>query len=266
MKNLILLFLIGTSLTAHAIKPSRTYAQKPDAAGLAYAEVSVTTPDQYKINVWEYAPLENTAPTETIIFVGTDAGNMSNYIWVAKTFIAKGFRVISFDYRGFGHSADFAINTELLFHPEFAIDLDTVIKSVRSKYPTEPVGLMALSMGTYISLLRNEKIDFMVADGFYFNPQLVVDRYKTLQNEIIPLQTPVISVTKISPPFPVLIFCASEDVVTPTGDAREFARYNPVSIVEYAGKHLHGMSVLSKETVADEYVDKIKDFLKLNGL
>ncbi|MEQ1587860.1 MAG: alpha/beta hydrolase [Cyclobacteriaceae bacterium] len=264
--KLITLFLIGTSIAAYAIKPSRTYTEKPDAVGLTYTEVSVTTPDRYKINVWEYAPLENTTPTQTIIFVGTDAGNMSNYIWVAKTFVAKGFRVISFDYRGFGHSADFAINTELLFHPEFAIDLDTVIKSVHSKYPTEPVGLMALSMGTYISLLRKEKIDFMVADGFYYNPQLVVDRYKTLQNKIIPLQAPVISVTKVTPPIPVLIFCASEDVITPTVDAREFARHNPVSIVEYAGKHLHGMSVLSKEALADEYIDKIKDFLKLNGL
>jgi alpha-beta hydrolase superfamily lysophospholipase len=76
---------------------------------------------------------------------------------------------------------------------------------------------------------------------------------------------PVISVTKVTPSIPVLIFCASEDVITPTADAREFAKHNPVSIVEYIGKHLHGMSALSKEALADEYVDRIRDFLKVNG-
>ena len=143
--------------------------------GLKYSQFQVKTSDNSSINIWEYGIPESVKTDKTIIIVGTDAGNMSYLIWQAKAFVEKGIRVVSFDYRGFGKSSDFEINKDLLFYPEFAIDLDAVIKTIREKYPKDKLGLFALSMGTYISLIRSENIDFLIAEGFYQNPQKVVD-------------------------------------------------------------------------------------------
>ena len=191
---------------------------------------------------------------------------MSYMIWQAKALLGKRLRVISFDYRGFGKSADFAINTDFLFHPEFALDLDSVIKATREKYANDKVGLYALSMGTYISLLRKEKIDFLVAEGFYQNPQKVVDRIKINRDKTVLLPANTKAIKKLKKKIPVLIFCADNDKTTITEDAKKFSKNNNVTIVEFKGDHLYGLSVMTKTEPGDEYAKRILDFLNNSKL
>ena len=234
--------------------------------GLKYSQFQVKTSDNSSINIWEYGIPESVKTDKTIIIVGTDAGNMSYLIWQAKAFVEKGIRVVSFDYRGFGKSSDFEINKDLLFYPEFAIDLDAVIKTIREKYPKDKLGLFALSMGTYISLIRSENIDFLIAEGFYQNPQKVVDRIKLTKGETVLLPTQAKAIKMLKPRIPTIIFCASNDKTTTTDDAKEFAKNNNVSIVEFNGDHLYGFVVMTKESQGDLYVERITDFLKQNKL
>lgn len=266
MKKALLLLLFGLTTTAYSINPERGYKWTPAMRGLKYSEYQVKTTDNYTINVWEYSLPDSVKTNRTIIFVGTDAGNMSYFIWPAKAFLSKGIRVIAFDYRGFGNSSDFTINKDFLFYTEFALDLDSVIKATREKYPADKIGLYSLSMGTHVSLWRKEKVDFSIAEGFYHNPQKVVDRIKVNKGETTFLPQGAKPVYRLKDKIPTLIFCASNDKTTITEDAKEFAKRNKVTIIEFNGDHLGGMNVLTKKEFADEYTDKMIDFLNKSGV
>ncbi|MEO7992335.1 MAG: alpha/beta hydrolase [Chryseolinea sp.] len=266
MKLIFLMILLGLNTVSNAINPSRVYERTPDMYGLKYSQYQTMTTDNYSINVWEYAVSDSIEIDKTIIFVGTDAGNMSHLIARAIFFLGKGVRVISFDYRGFGKSADFEINKNFLFYPDFALDLDSVIKTTRKKYPSDKIGLYALSMGTYISLIRKEKIEFLIAEGFYNNPQEVVNRIKINKGIIVLLPDQTRTIQKLEPSSPLIIFCASNDKTTMTDDARTFSKNNNAKIVEFNGEHLTGFQVLTKVDPGDEYLEMVMDFIKLNKL
>src|SRR5262245_47821152 len=105
MKQVILFSLLFISVAALAINPEREYKFIPDSVGLQYSEYQVKTIDNYSINVWEYESPGSIKADRVLILVGPDGGNMGYMIWQAKAFVQKGFKVISFDYRGFGASA-----------------------------------------------------------------------------------------------------------------------------------------------------------------
>lgn len=258
---MLLFILIGLTTAAQAINPDREYKWTPDMRALNYSEYQLKTSDNYSINVWEYARPDSIKSDRTIILVGTDAGNMSYLIWQAYAFVSKGFRVIAFDYRGFGKSSDFTINKEFLFYTEFALDLDSVIRGTREKYANDRIGLYSLSMGTHVSLLSREKTDFFIAEGFYHNPQKVVDRIKVNKGKTILLPHGAKLITKLEQNSPTLIFCASNDKTTMTEDANEFAKRNKVTIIEFNGDHLGGLNVYG-----EEYADKVIEFLNQSGV
>jgi uncharacterized protein len=266
MKKTITFILLALTTAANAINPEREYKWTPDMRGLRYSEYQVKTSDNFNINVWEYRLPDSVKSERTVILVGTDAGNMSYFIWPAKAFLSKGMRVITFDYRGFGKSSDFAINKDFLFYTEFSLDLDSVIKATREKYPTDNIGLYSLSMGTHVSLWRKEKVDFSIAEGFYHNPQKVVDRIKLNSGESTFLPKNAKPINKLKAKTPTLIFCASNDKTTMTEDAKEFSKRNKVTIIEFNGDHLEGMNVFTKKEFADEYFDKAIDFLNKSGV
>jgi uncharacterized protein len=264
MKWTLLILLAIISTASLAINPDRTYKWTPATrGGLKYSEYQVKTPDNHMINVWEYVVPDSVKKTnKTMIFVGTDGGNMSYMIWQATAFAQKGIRVISFDYRGFGHSSDFEINKDFVFYSEFALDLDSVIKTTREKYPSDKVGLYSLSMGTYISLLRKEKVDFLVAEGFYNDPQKIVDRVKITKGKTLLLPASAKAVVKVKNKVPTMIFCADNDKTTMTEDAKKFSKNNKTTIVEFSGDHLMGYNVMTKTEYGDLYVQRIADFLR----
>jgi uncharacterized protein len=266
MKELMTIIFLGLTTQLLAINPTREYARTPEMFGIKYSQYKIKTPDNYDINVWDYSVLDGVTPTKTMILVGPDAGNMSFLIWQAKMLRDKGIRVIAFDYRGFGKSSDFEIVKENLYHSEFSIDLDSVIKSTRQKYPTEKIGIYAMSMGTHISLIRKEKIDFFVAEGFFHDPKLVIERIKETKGKIVTLPADSTKVKRLKPSVPILIFCTTEDKTTVTADAVEFKKRNNVTIVELKGDHLTGINILTKDTPGDKYAEMIHDFLAKNNL
>ncbi len=265
MKSFLALSLICLITPLLAINPSREYEKTPADYGLKYSQYNVETPDGYSIKVWEYES-DTLEFQRTVIFVGPDAGNMSHSIWQANFFLEKGIRVISFDYRGFGQSSDFEMNKDFLFYSEFATDLDTVIKSVRKKFSNDTIGLYALSMGTYVSLIRKEKIDFLVAEGFFTDPYKVVDRIKVNKSKVVLMPADAKAVQELLPSIPILIFCATNDVITTMHDATEFSAKNNVAVVEFKGDHLTGFHTMTELNPGDLYLSKITDFLKENNL
>ena len=86
-----------------------------------------------------------------------------------------GFTVVMFDYRGFGESDSFNIDTKMLYYNEFATDLTAVIQFAKNKYPKNKTGVWAFSMGTIIATLATNYIQpvFIIGDGYVTNPSAI---------------------------------------------------------------------------------------------
>lgn len=170
----ILLFITTMLL---GIEPDRNYRFYPEKLGLIYKDLDVITTDGLKIKTWFYpaqyslsqakrekvwnSPIKRTFKTldkkkrPTIIICNGDAGNMSwQQYYMTMDYVINGYNVVTFDWRGFGESSEWEMNTDYLVYTEFLIDYESVIKEV-VKQPEVDAGRIALigwSTGAYLSM------------------------------------------------------------------------------------------------------------------
>ena len=152
-KTIIIIFIFSLLFLVHsavALKPTFEYDAIPSDYGIIYREVSIPTADSLNLNGWffpaqdttgilnfivghipvpeEYKPApreyifdtENPAPT--IIVANGDGGNMMYLILYAYNFCTRGYNVLLFDWRGFGHSDPFEMDRDMLCCTEFLTD------------------------------------------------------------------------------------------------------------------------------------------------
>jgi fermentation-respiration switch protein FrsA (DUF1100 family) len=84
--------------------PTRDLERTPNAGGLAYEEVHLTTPDGVRIHGWFLPAPPATAKDLTLLFFHGNAGNISHRIEKCQVFLDLGFDVLIIDYRGYGQS------------------------------------------------------------------------------------------------------------------------------------------------------------------
>src|SRR5260221_464854 len=109
-KFIILLLLISASSTLFALNPSREYKTKPSKYGMNYKEEKITTKDGATLNSWFFESAKHT--TNWIVISGSGDGNMADNIELASQFLSTGWNVCMYDYRGYGASSDFTIDTD----------------------------------------------------------------------------------------------------------------------------------------------------------
>ena len=134
------------------------------------------TIDNFLINLWDIVPKSENKNKVTIILCGSDSGNMSYLLRESLTLANYGYNVITFDYRGFGQSQDFKIDTTLMFHNEFLMDFEAIVEYARKQYPGNKIGTLGFSMGGYFPLITKNKLDFMMADSPLISPLVVLQR------------------------------------------------------------------------------------------
>lgn len=265
------LWVLLLSLPAWALKPDRIYQQTPDSLGMTYAARTVSTADGYSLNTWTIKPAAGKERHVTVVLAYQDFGNMSYYLHQMNALRKAGYDVVAFDYRGFGKSADFPLDARQLYYAEFAEDLRTVVKASRQQFPTQKVGVLALSMGTIAAatVAAEGKLDFLVGEGFVTNPQEFVDRVKQAKNKEILLPAQAVAYPKLLPSItcPVLVFAGSQDAFTTLADARQFVgQHQRRQSLEFAGGHLGGFAAFTSKpddyaVFGDKYVDAITHFL-----
>jgi hypothetical protein len=81
--------------------PEREHALRPNAMGLPYEDVQVTTSDGVKLHGWF---LPHPAPRATVLFFHGNAGNISHRLPKARLLRDLGLHVFLLDYRGYGAS------------------------------------------------------------------------------------------------------------------------------------------------------------------
>ncbi|WP_243348924.1 alpha/beta hydrolase [Parabacteroides sp. FAFU027] len=180
---------------AYSLKPDTTaYLITPSRYGLMYKEYKVKTKDGYTLNAW-FCPAQ-TAPSidslfgegakeplqrpyvidnakrPTIIICNGDAGNMYPNVSLAYRYCQYGFNVITFDWRGFGQSQYFPINTDYLVYPEFITDYNAIVDFAKQIpiVDSNRIGVFGYSTGAFLSFAiasQRPEIKAIVARGIF---------------------------------------------------------------------------------------------------
>jgi len=82
--------------------PSREVAAPPDLAGGSLEDVYFPSTDGVRLHGWVLRP--HGPPRGTILFFHGNAENMSTHVNAVLWLVGEGYRVLAFDYRGYGTS------------------------------------------------------------------------------------------------------------------------------------------------------------------
>jgi pimeloyl-ACP methyl ester carboxylesterase len=258
------------STWAWALKPSREWVATPDSLGLHYQTTALTTPDQAQLAGWIVEPAANVPDQHTtMVMAYGDMNNMSYFIYQAQALSKGGYRVYMFDYRGFGHSSDFAIDRKQLYYPEFTTDLRTVLADARHRYPHNRTGIISFSMGTIMGseVAAEGKCDFLIAEGYVASPQqLVAAQFQRFQKTVtLPDEAANYALVARRVNCPWLLVGGTTDKNTPLADsvvvAREARRRQRRQVLCFEGGHQDGFYRLSEVEYGDKYVREVSRFL-----
>lgn len=258
---LFITFLL--SINCYSINPKKEYVNLPSDYNIEYKECSLDI-NNFKICMWDSKP-RNITKSEVILLAYADYGNMSYYLSYIKLYTDLGYRVISFDYRGFGKSSFFEIDKDFLYYNEFIDDLDNVILYCKKKLNIEKLGIVSLSMGTILVSLSKQKynLDFLIAEGVVYDTKDVIHRLKKTKNKECKLPASA----NIDPSFnwkevkcKILLFAGKEDYITTEEDSFKIVEQDELirKLVVFKDGHLSG---LNTEKNKDIYKKTVKLFL-----
>ena len=216
------------SASAWAINPNTIYLSTPLHFALPYTQISVNTNDGYELNTWVILPTATHNLRSVLIIAYGDTGNMSYCLDEAKAFCSKGYTCILFDYRGFGESSAFAINSQFLYYNEFGTDLACIIEWAKEQFEGQGIGIYAFSMGSVAATLAlaQQSVDFLIAEGFVVNPTKVQQRLRDVSGKevLLPIcsQNYDLALQKLS--LPILLFAGTLDPITTPEERRNFCK------------------------------------------
>jgi alpha/beta superfamily hydrolase len=260
------LFLLN-AVTAFCIHPSRKYTMLPNDLQLRYTSKFITTPDSAKLKAWFIPAADSIKKNVSVIIAGQDAGNMSAQLLLAEALVKKGFDVVTFDYRGFGESSNFKIDSSYLYYSEFITDLISVVRNVKTSFPKNKTCILARSMGSIITsiALMEERVDYVVGDGYI---KSLTDTKKRIENYRkisvkLPEDSMRFSNTLSGINAKMLIFAGKQDWVTTVDDALQIVeKYFNRKLVIHPLGHLETPKAFTQQTYADGMVDHIVSFIQ----
>jgi len=272
MKKTLLVALFALLISSSfAINPSRKYSAKPSDFGLNYEEVNIETEDNLTLKGWLYKPAETSY--KMIILSDDGDGNMADLIEIASNFVSLGFYVLTYDYRGFGESADFTLNNNFYIYAQFEKDLQGAINYTR-KYQSKMkiTDLYGIGIGGALSIAvgtSRPEIHQVIADSPYSTLEDMKKRIKEKRNldVLLPLGfnkyllEPYYALEKNGTAiYSVMFICGEiDDLVTPD-DMK-----NLVKVQKNRSSLFIVKGVTSKETFTKDknaYFEEIRTFLK----
>jgi len=203
MKNLIVIVMLFLCVVhnTYALKPDTVYAWKPNIMGLMFKEYNVRTTDGYTLKAWFYPAqtalsmdsakayakgtlirpfVIDTVKRPTIIICNGDANNMQQLLGFAFAYCTQGFNVVTFDWRGFGESQHFPIDTtNCLVYKEFITDYNAIV-DFTTKLPTvdaNKIGVFGFSTGAFLSFAiasQRPEIKAIIVRGLFTDYKTVI--------------------------------------------------------------------------------------------
>ena len=156
---------------ALAVTPSDKYSAMPASTGLAWSAVSFkSTRDELDLSGWWFAGQPD-APVLVLFDRGT--GNMADLLPVATEFVARGFNVMTFDYRDFGPAGPGAVDTliQLAFASRWVNDAEGALRFARTKAGKQPVFAWTQDIGGALAVAASSRdlhnVDAIACEGMF---------------------------------------------------------------------------------------------------
>jgi len=266
MYRFLLVALFFVAFGVSALPPERNYWITPDSLGLNFVQKVLVTPDGAKLLSW-MLPTDSSEPLhKTLLITYATTGNMANLLYYSKAFLAAGFDVVLFDYRGFGHSSDFPKDPAYLYYNEYVTDMETAIQASMKQFPENQLGILASSASTILATLAVQKrpVDFIIGEGYVRDVLRIIEIWKVIDPSL-KLVLPsgandyVEATRQIT--CPMLLMTGTQDDITPPADVRAVADMRPNrKFLLYEGYHLEATLVWKEKEFADGYVRRIREF------
>lgn len=266
MNRSLLVILFFVTFNSTALPPERDYWITPDSLGLDYMQKDLVTPDGATLLSWMMPTKSNKPLHKTLLITYATTGNMGNLLYYARAFLAVGFDVVVFDYRGFGHSSDFPKDPAYLYYNEYVTDTETAIEAAKKQFPKNQLGILASSASTILATLAVQKqpVDFIIGEGYVRDVSRIINIWKEIDPSVKLVLPPggsdyVQATRRIT--CPMLLMTGTEDDITPPVDVRAVTAMRPNrKFLLYEGYHLEATAVWKDKEFADGYVRRIRAF------
>jgi len=270
LRAFFLFVILLVTTRSWASKPLPEWIATPDAMGMAYQPLTLHTPDHATLAAWLVAPMKGSiAQRTTLVLAGSDYGNMSYQLFQAKALAQAGYRVLLFDYRGFGHSSAFPIDRNQLYYQEFVTDVRTAVRAMRWRFLRERVGLIGYSMGTILgsTVAASTRLDCLITDSYLGDLPAVAARQLATTQRVVTFPPEASKYPQIAPRVncPWLLIAGTQDAQAPLADSTAVAHaarpQQHRQVLPVACGHLGAMQVLTEQEYGDAYTRAITQFL-----
>ena len=217
---------------AWALRPMREILSKPDMAEIVYENVSFRTADGLTLKGW-FLPFQDSThtaipkPGPIVILPSDGSDNMASVLWhYAMLMLGRPYHVLTFDWRGFGESANWDIDTTQVVIPEFITDFKAAVDYAKSRqeYDGQHIGVFACGPAGAVALAAaasQADIDAIVLRGVYSNQaeycagrRVATPPVSCTTNGKWPVGLePVAAAAKVQ--IPVMVMVGEKDEVTP---------------------------------------------------
>lgn len=160
-----------TAPPASAVTPSDKFAALPASTGLAWSAVSFkSTRDGADVNGWWFTGKPD-APV--LVLFDRDSGNMGDRLPAAAAFVARGFNVMTFDYRDFGPAGPGAVDTlvQLTFASRWVNDAEGALRFARTRAGKQPVFAWTQDIGGAVAVAAAARdahnVDAIACEGMF---------------------------------------------------------------------------------------------------
>lgn len=269
-RTLTFLIIFFVYFSSQALNPSRTYSITPSDYGMTFDTVKITTEDNLTLYGWFFKTTE--ASIKVMIMSDDGEGNMADNIELASNFISLGYNVLMYDYRGYGKSADFTINSNFFIYAQFQKDIEAAIDYIK-KYQAKmrSINLYGIGIGAGLSLAvgaNHTEVSKIIADSPYDNFENIKKIIKEAKgtDALFPLgynknyMEPTYALESKGGTLAGILFIAGEDETVFTEKiSKELSKIRSSISSTYIVKDATASTTFSSNK--SKYFDEIKNFL-----
>ncbi len=145
------LLLLG-AVPAGAVTPSDKYAALPASTGMEWSAVSFeSSRDGAALTGWWF---EGRPESPVLVLFDREQGSMGDLLPVAGEFVARGFNVMTFDYRDFGPAGPGPVDSlvQLAFASRWVNDAEGALRFARTRVGDRPVFAWGQDLGGAVAV------------------------------------------------------------------------------------------------------------------
>jgi predicted alpha/beta-fold hydrolase len=159
------------SAPAGAVEPTDKYTAMPASTGLVWSSVSFkSTRDETDLSGWWF---EGKPDAPVLVLFDGSKGNMSDLLPSVREFVARGFNVMTFDYRDFGPAGPGAVDSllQLAFASRWVNDGEGALRFARDKAGKRPVFAWGQELGGAVAVAAGSRsrsnADAIACEGLF---------------------------------------------------------------------------------------------------